>query len=115
MKYLRKDGTQGEMSCRFHVKKYLKNTDSDKKRKPQKDYLVTVFNLQKMQYRSIIIENIISLKVRGVVIDLKDLKMIAEMKELLAMAEVMANGCEVLEYEAVPENCQTPDDYYQVA
>ena len=116
MKYFRKDGTQGEMSCRFHVKKYIKNLNSpDKMRKPKKDHLITVFNLQKMAYRNIIIENIISLTVRGVEIDLKDIKAIMEMKELVSMAEVMANGHDLPEYEAVSCDYQMPDDEYLVA
>ena len=61
----RTDGTKRVMNCRYGVEKYLKG---GKKAFKDKDHdLKTVFDMQKMAYRSISLEGLLELHIEGVI------------------------------------------------
>lgn len=62
--FVKKDGSTRIMNCRIGVKKYLRGGES--KLNPNK--FITVFDLQKMQYRCINIDTINYVKSQGLTI-----------------------------------------------
>lgn len=59
--FVKKDGTQRAMLCRLGVTKYLKGGTS----KLDADKYLTVFDVQKEEYRAINKETIVSVKLAG--------------------------------------------------
>lgn len=125
--YKRKDGTTGSMTGRFGVKCDLKDPTAPKKVVDPSEEPKTYITLhssnkdtsseegKKKGYRRIIIENIISMTVRGVTIDLRDLKNITLMESMKAIETAMANGFEVNEYECIPGDYESQVDERLVA
>lgn len=63
--FIKKDGTERKMVCRCGVKKYL--TGEGMKYNPADYGLLTVFDMQKREYRMINLKTLIRLKVNGAV------------------------------------------------
>lgn len=118
MEYKREDGTFGKMTCRFGVKSHLKDPSAPKKPvkagEAPKTY-VTVFNLAKRAYRRITIQNIISVRIKGVELDFRDLVDISIMAAARSMNEVMENGFEAPEYHAISISYEPQSDERMVA
>lgn len=95
IEYTRKDGTTGAMTCRFGVKCHLTTPVAERKEyDPSKapQHLITVYCASKKGYRKILIENIISMTVKGVKIDLRTLKDLSVMEAAKSVQDAMDNG-----------------------
>lgn len=62
--FVKKDGSSREMTCRLGVKKHLKG--GELAYDPSEYDLMTVFDLQKNQYRMINLDTITSITVNGI-------------------------------------------------
>jgi hypothetical protein len=61
--FVKKNGELRKMNCRMGVKRYLKG--GEKKYKPKDHNLITVFDLEKMQYRSVKSTKVVAIHARG--------------------------------------------------
>jgi hypothetical protein len=61
--FIKKDGTIREMTARFGVKKHLKG--GELKYNPEEQGYIVVFDVEKEQYRTINLNNLISLRYNG--------------------------------------------------
>lgn len=68
--FVKKDGTTRVMNCQLGVKKYLKG--GEQKFNPIEKNLLTVFDMQKGEYRMINISTLITLKANGEVIEFEN-------------------------------------------
>ena len=64
--FIKKDGSERVMNCRYKVTKHLRGGVSTTK---HISYLTTVYDLQANGYRNINLETVISLKVDGKIIE----------------------------------------------
>lgn len=65
VKFTKKDGTLRKMLCRLGVTKHLKGGQ----KKYDYDNLLTVFSLDKKQYRTVNLDTLITVKAKGKVIN----------------------------------------------
>lgn len=68
--FIKKDGTRREMVCRRGVTKYVKGVGMSYD--PALYDLVTVFDMQKNEYRSIPVNRLLSLKLNGEVYEIEE-------------------------------------------
>lgn len=68
--FVKKDGTTRVMNCQLGVKKHLKG--GEQKFNPIEKNLLTVFDMQKKEYRMINISTLITLKANGEVIQFEN-------------------------------------------
>lgn len=68
--FVKKDGTTRVMNCQLGVKKHLKG--GEQKFNPIEKNLLTVFDMQKKEYRMINISTLITLKANGEVIEFEN-------------------------------------------
>lgn len=68
--FIKKDGTTRVMNCQLGVKKHLKG--GEQKFNPIEKNLLTVFDMQKKEYRMINISTLITLKANGEVIQFEN-------------------------------------------
>jgi hypothetical protein len=65
--FIKKDGSEREMLCRFGVKSYLKGGEwaNGQAGKPEDYWLAVVFDMEKQGYRSIPVKRLHQMKVGG--------------------------------------------------
>lgn len=68
--FVKKDGTTRVMNCQLGVKKHLKG--GEQKFNPIEKNLLTVFDMQKGEYRMINVSTLITLKANGEVIQFEN-------------------------------------------